>query len=165
MVIDNYSSAIPEVLYFVCPDHILQFTIWHNFLSLCLHFPVLSLPTHPTYPILIFGTLPLSSFPCALFPLISFPSHILALNFTFSPLCPTDTQNFPPLATIVPPETAPVVPPLPECGEEFTNQYSGTFHSPGFPSYSHNQDCAWRITVPEGMELTIRLNTFFLEWS
>ena len=156
--IDNYSCSV--VLYFICPDHILRCTAWLDFLSLSHYSPVLS---HPTSSLSFLHPSSLSPS----FPSFPPPSHILilTLNFTYSPFCPTDTQNFPPLMTTVPPQPVADVPPLPECGEEFTNQYSGTFHSPGFPSYSHNQDCVWRITEPEGMLLTIRLNTFFLEWA
>ena len=61
-------------------------------------------------------------------------------------------------------EDANTMPALPACGEEFINQYSGNFHSPGFPTYTHNQDCAWRIMVPEGMTLTISLYVN-MEWA
>lgn len=75
-------------------------------------------------------------------------------------------ENLPP--TEVPPTPTLVYSPpsLPDCGKDFVNAYHGNFSSPGYPStYTHNQDCVYRITVPEGTILNVTIVDLFLEWS
>ena len=62
------------------------------------------------------------------------------------------------------------MPPLSGCGEDFiiTNecQYAGMdFFSENYPTYSHNQECVYRIVVPEGTILNVTVLDLNLEWS
>ena len=84
----------------------------------------------------------------------------------YNNIIPTDMENPPP--TEVPPTiegSAGTLPTLPECHEEFVNLYHGNFSSPGYPSYAHNQNCAYRVVVPEGTKLNITIVDLYMEWS
>ena len=73
---------------------------------------------------------------------------------------PKDT--WPPIMTVVP-EFSFTLPEGITCGRVSDGQLSGTFTTPGFPSYSHNLDCAFVINVPKGYYVQIELNRFSIE--
>lgn len=79
---------------------------------------------------------------------------------------PTDMENPPP--TEVPPTpqgSTGTLPNLPECHEDFVNIYHGNFSSPGYPEYTHNQNCVYRVIVPEGTKLNVTIVDLYMEWS
>lgn len=90
-------------------------------------------------------------------------------NLTFtSRYVHVDVSNMPPLRVVLPevPSTAPpTLPPLPHplCGEVFFNA-TGSFSSPGFPTYTHNTDCAWMIEGPEGHWLKLYFRPLRIEY-
>lgn len=62
------------------------------------------------------------------------------------------------------------MPPLTGYGQDFIitdeSEYIGEdFYSENYPTYSHNQDCVYRIVVPEGTILNITVIDLNLEWS
>lgn len=78
-----------------------------------------------------------------------------------------DTNNFPPLETpiVSDDDVASDMPTLPECNMDIGNKTHGYFHSNQYPQYSHNQDCVYRISVPEGMTLEVTIVDLYMEWS
>ena len=50
-----------------------------------------------------------------------------------------------------------------ECGEVSNGQLSGTYRSPGYPSYRHNLDCAYVIRVPSGYSIELTIHNFDIE--
>ena len=87
------------------------------------------------------------------------------LYMGYSLFLSTDTENLPPIEHPLILTESVTPPPLPACGIDFIDQYHGNFSSPNYPSYSHNQHCVYRITVPEGTILNITLIDLFMEWS
>ena len=70
----------------------------------------------------------------------------------------TDASNLPPKLTTVPP---PIVVELTNpfsCGGVFEKALNGSFRSPGYPNFRHNQDCGWVIQAPAGYFLSFTIN-------
>ena len=81
----------------------------------------------------------------------------------------SDVNNMPPPRIILsdlPPTYAPTLPPLPfpSCGEVFENS-TGSFSSPGYPTYLPNQDCAWMINGPEGHWIRLSFSPLRIEYT
>ena len=71
----------------------------------------------------------------------------------------TATRNpGPPLVPLPPPEptSPPPTLPYPSCGQILTAT-SGTITSPGYPTYRHNQDCAWIIAISNSRGYRMRI--------
>jgi hypothetical protein len=90
--------------------------------------------------------------------------HQIHRNVIFFSLL-ADTENLPPIEHPLVLSESTTPPPLPACGEDFINKYHGNFSSPNYPTYSHNQHCVYRITVPEGTILNVSLIDLDIGWS
>ena len=73
---------------------------------------------------------------------LSHISFLELIKLTFSSFL-TDASNLPPKLTTVPP---PIVVELSNpfsCGGVFEKALNGSFRSPGYPNFHHDQDCGW----------------------
>ena len=49
------------------------------------------------------------------------------------------------------------------CGQVSNGRTSGTYTSPGYPSYRHNLDCAYVIKVPQGYSIQLTIHNLNIE--
>ena len=69
-----------------------------------------------------------------------------------------DVSNFPPkLTTAPPPIDVKLFNPF-SCGKVFEKALNGSFQSPGYPNFRHNQDCGWVILAPAGYFLSFNIS-------